>query len=87
MARKNDENKAAVRYLASGLGLTDAVNRTMDIATFAAGRSQAIKLLDKWERIEFGYTGVCVCDEDSECVFHHVMANEQKMRARAQEGR
>ena len=42
--------RIAARYLERGLGFKGAMNRTMDVATFAAGRSEAISLLSEWER-------------------------------------
>jgi len=81
MTRRHDENASAVRYLANGLGMTDAVNRTMDIATFAAGRSKAVTLLDAWEREELGYSGICVCNADAECVFHGLADQIRAARA------
>jgi hypothetical protein len=42
--------RVAASYLEKGLGLVGAMERTMDVAHFAAGRSEAITLLLAWER-------------------------------------
>lgn len=44
-----DMSRVAASYLERGLGIRNALNHTMDVATFAAGRSRAITLLNRWE--------------------------------------
>lgn len=76
MARHPHHNssRVAAGYLERGLGIAGALSHTMDVATFAAGRSKAIMLLNAWERRDLGYTGPCVCDPESDCVYHDVMS-------------
>lgn len=78
----HNASRVAAGYLERGLGIAGALNHTMDVATFAAGRSRAIALLNRWELAALGYTGPCVCDAESDCVYHHTMATAGKAGAR-----
>lgn len=77
MAGRYDVSRIAAGYLERGLGIKGALNHTMDVATFAAGRSRAIAMLNAWELRDYGYAGICVCSPRSACVFHHVMDVER----------
>jgi hypothetical protein len=71
----HNASRVAAGYLERGLGINGALGHTMDVATFAAGRSRAITLLNRWELRDLGYTGPCVCDAESDCVYHHTIAS------------
>ena len=68
MNTEGAEARRAARYLES-LGIEGALKRTMDVATFAAGRSRAIELLVTWER-ETAYQ--LLTDDDIEDVVKEV---------------
>jgi hypothetical protein len=54
--QRDDASRIAASYLERGLGIVGALGHTMDVATFAAGRSRAIAMLNRWERDDLGYT-------------------------------